>query len=291
MVSGKIRIGISGWRYAPWRGVFYPADLPQSEELAYASHQFPTIEINGSFYSLQTPQSYASWYEDTPEDFVFSVKAPRFITHIRRLREVDKALANFFASGVLRLRQKLGPVLWQLPPSLRYDADLVSEFLGRLPHSTEAALKLARRREPRMNGRCSLAIDRNRRLRHALEVRHASFCNAEFTGLLRRHRIALVVSDSGGHWPMLEEMTADFAYIRLHGGEVLYSSSYGPAALRQWQERIDRWRGGDGAARDVYCYFDNDAKVKAPENALELERLLRQPSAPRGNRQEEALSQ
>src|SRR5687768_11205669 len=142
-----IRIGISGWRYKPWRGTFYPADLPQREELAYAASRLPIIEINGSFYSLQRPQSYAQWYEHTPEGFIFSVKAPRYITHIRRLKDIQAPVANFLASGLFNLREKLGPILWQFPPTFRYDPARMEPFLAMLPHDTASALTLARKRD------------------------------------------------------------------------------------------------------------------------------------------------
>jgi uncharacterized protein YecE (DUF72 family) len=290
-----IRIGISGWRYAPWRGVFYPRDLPQRAELEFAGRCFDSIEINGSFYSLQTPQSYAAWHDATPENFVFSVKGPRYLTHILRLRNLDKPLANFFASGVLRLRGKLGPILWQLPPTLRYDAELIEGFLERLPCDSESALRLARCRDiERMRGRSALAIDRNRPLRHAIEVRHASFRDARFVAQLRRHKVALVVADTAGKWPYAEDVTTDFMYLRLHGDAELYVSGYGDMALKRWASRIGKWSEGaeppdadriDGVAkarrqRDVYCYFDNDAKVHAPFDALALMRRLGLPVWP-----------
>ena len=285
-----IRIGISGWRYPPWRGVFYPPGLPQRRELEYASRLFPSIEINGSFYSLQTPRSYSAWHDATPRDFVFAIKGPRFITHLLRLRDAEKALANFFASGVLRLHGKLGPLLWQLPPNLRFDPALIDDFLSLLPRDSEQALSLARRRDVgRMRGRTALAIDRKRRLRHALEVRHSSFEDDAFVALLRRHKVALVVADTAGRWPLLEDLTADFLYLRLHGDEQLYTSGYGDAALRRWAARIRLWADGRqprdartacGApapsrrSRDVFCYFDNDVKVHAPFDAHALMRLL-----------------
>lgn len=288
-----IRIGISGWRYAPWRGVFYPKDLPQRAELEFAGRCFDSIEINGSFYSLQTPRSYAAWHDATPERFVFSVKGPRYLTHVLRLRNLDKPLANFFASGVLRLRGKLGPILWQLPPTLRYDARLIDDFFSRLPRDGESALRLARRRDiNRMRGRSALAIDRNLPVRHAIEVRHASFCDERFVAQLRRHAVALVVADTAGKWPYAEDVTTDFMYLRLHGDAELYVSGYGDQALDRWASRIETWSGGseptdadriDGVARarkqrDVYCYFDNDAKVHAPFDALALMRKLGLPS-------------
>jgi uncharacterized protein YecE (DUF72 family) len=282
---GETRIGISGWRYPPWRGVFYPPGLPQHRELEYASHAFPTIEINGTFYSLQKPESFDRWYHDTPPGFVFSVKGARYITHIRRLREIDGPLANFFASGIFNLREKLGPILWQFPPSFRYDPERLKHFFELLPRDTKQALSLARRREPHMAGRVRLAVDANRILRHAIEIRHASFIDESFVKLLREHNVALVVADTAGKWPYREDITADFLYLRLHGDKELYASGYTPEALARWSARIRAWRTGsqpDDAhlisaqpppqrhSRDVYCYFDNDFKVKAPFNAQDL---------------------
>ncbi|BBD81281.1 DUF72 domain-containing protein [Aerosticca soli] len=288
----SVRIGISGWRYAPWRGRFYPEDLPQRLELHYAARHFSSIELNGSFYALQRPESYRRWYADTPRGFVFAVKAPRFITHIRRLREVDGPLANFFASGVLALGEKLGPVLWQLPPSLAYDAASIEHFLAALPRDSRQAQALARRHEPRMTPeRTWLAVSANHRLRHALEIRHPSFACAGFIAQLRRHRVALVVADTAGRWPLLEDVTAGFMYLRLHGDKELYASGYDDAALDEWARRIRAWqRGGqpgdartvsDAAppkrrSRDVYCYFDNDTKVRAPFDARRLAERLRE---------------
>ncbi|MBS7456268.1 DUF72 domain-containing protein [Coralloluteibacterium stylophorae] len=285
-----IRIGISGWRYAPWRGVFYPAGLPQRAELQYAAQRMGSIELNGSFYSLQTPESYVQWRDATPQNFVFAVKGPRFVTHMLRLRDPWKALANFFASGVLCLDAKFGPMLWQLPARQRWDAAVLEAFLEGLPKDTAAALELARGCEPRiMRGRSALAIDRSRPIRHAIEVRDASFRNADFIALLRRHNVALVVADTAGQFPYLEDVTADFVYIRLHGDTELYASGYSGAALDGWAQRIRAWAAGgqpQGARvvaarrparrrqRDVYCYFDNDAKVHAPFDAQALmERL------------------
>jgi uncharacterized protein YecE (DUF72 family) len=282
---GETRIGISGWRYPPWRGVFYPPGLPQHRELEYASRKFPTIEINGTFYSLQRPESFERWYQDTPSNFVFSIKGARYITHIRRLRDVEGPLANFFASGIFNLREKIGPILWQFPPSFRYDAERMKSFFDILPHDTKQALSLARRREPRMTGRARLAIDANRVLRHAIEIRHESFVDESFVQLLREHNIALVVADTAGKWPYREDITADFLYLRLHGDKEIYASGYSPEALARWSDRIRAWRAGSqpddahlistqpppqGHSRDVYCYFDNDVKVKAPFDAQDL---------------------
>jgi uncharacterized protein YecE (DUF72 family) len=287
---GAIRIGISGWRYPPWRGVFYPGELTQKRELEYASRRFASIELNGSFYSLQRPESYSQWRDETPDDFVFSVKGPRVVTHIKRLRDIEKPLANFFASGLLRLGPKLGPLLWQFPPNLRWQPELFEAFFELLPRSSGAALALARRRESRMHGRAALSIDIDRPMRHAIEVRHDSFRDPGFIEQLRRHRVALVVADTAGRWPLLEDVTADFMYLRLHGDEELYVSGYTRAALERWAKRIDHWARGDepddaalvagrshtprAVARDIYCYFDNDVKVHAPFDANALARRL-----------------
>jgi uncharacterized protein YecE (DUF72 family) len=281
---GTIRIGISGWRYEPWRGVFYPKDLAQRRELEFASRAFPTIEINGSFYSLQHPASYQAWYDETPPGFVFAIKGGRYITHMLRLRECKRALANFFASGIFNLSDKIGPFLWQFPPQFRYDEERFENFFEMLPRDLESALALARRRDARMTGRCRLAIDCNRPLRHAVEIRHESFISQ-----LRRHRIGLVVADTAGKWPYCEDVTADFVYIRLHGDAELYVSGYTDEALEHWAARIRAWAGGIEPAdakrisvqpaprrrsRDVYCYFDNDVKVRAPIDAHNLMRKL-----------------
>jgi uncharacterized protein YecE (DUF72 family) len=290
----RVRIGISGWRYVPWRGVFYPPGLAQHRELEFASRAFDSIEINGSFYSLQTPASFRAWYDATPADFVFSVKGPRYITHIRRLREVRTPLANFLASGVLALREKLGPVLWQFPASQRFDEQRFAEFFELLPRDTAAALRLARARDSRLHGRSSLRIDAERPLRHAVEIRHDSFADPRFIDLLRRHDIAMVVADTAGKWPLLEDVTAPFVYIRLHGDKEVYASGYTEAALDRWAERIRAWSRGSeprdarraaGAAvrsrgRDVYCYFDNDIKVRAPFDA---DRLMHKLDIPRAD--------
>jgi uncharacterized protein YecE (DUF72 family) len=260
-------IGTSGWRYANWRKVYYPDGLAQRRELAHLAGQVNTVEINGSFYSLQRPESYRAWAADTPDGFLFAVKGARFITHLKQLRDVRIPLANFFASGVLALGPKLGPVLWQLPPRLRFDRERVEEFLGMLPRSTGAAAVLAGEHDERLDGRSWTETDADRPLRHALEVRHASFRDAAFTALLRAHDVALVASDSPGTWPYFEEVTAGFVYVRLHGDTELYTSGYAPETLDAWAARARTWLA-DG--RDVHVYFDNDAKVHAPFDAMAL---------------------
>jgi len=218
---------------------------------------------------------------------VFAVKAPRFITHVRRLREVEKPLANFLASGVLELRQKLGPLLWQFPPSLAWDHALFDAFLTQLPRDSASALAMARQHDAHLRHVGDLSTPgHNHRLRHAIEVRHDSFRNPDFIALLRRHRVALVVSDAPTRWPRLRDVTAGFLYLRLHGDKELYASGYSESALDDWARRIHAWMRGSQPreagfrasrrappprkSRDVYCYFDNDAKVKAPFDARKL---------------------
>lgn len=287
--EGCIRIGISGWTYPPWRGVYFPQDLPQKKELEYAAHHFASIEINGSFYSLQRPSSYQAWYEAAPRDFVFAVKGSRFITHLRRLKDVRAPLSNFFASGVLCLREKLGPLLWQFPPNFRFDRERLVDFFNLLPRDTQAAAKLARKHDARVKGRARTKADRKRPLRHAMEVRHPSFETEEFIELLREHDIGLVVADTAGKWPFLEDVTSNFIYVRLHGDAELYRSGYTDAALDAWARKVRSWAAGRTPAsakrigsrvrpkksgRDVYVYFDNDAKVHAPFDALSLAHKL-----------------
>ena len=272
----EIRIGVSGWRYTPWRGVFYPRELPQRLELAYAARKFPTLEINGSFYSLQRPEYYREWHDATPADFVFALKGSRFITHMKKLRDIDAPLANYFASGLFELRAKLGPILWQFPPTFRYERERMARFLALLPHDTQAALRLARKRDARMKGRSRLAVDAQRPLRHAVEIRHESFLDASFIDLLREHNIALVIAETANRWPMPQDITADFVYLRLHGDTKLYQSGYSDRALDRWAERIKAWhRARSLQPRDVYCYFDNtDVKLRAPVDARTLMRKL-----------------
>ncbi len=266
--SPTIRIGISGWRYPPWRGVFYPASLPQRRELAYAGERFTSIEINGSFYSLQRPDYYRAWSEQTPDDLVFAVKGGRFITHMKKLAGVETALANFFASGVLALGAKLGPVLWQLPPTLGFDADRLRRFFDLLPRTTGEAASLAASHDGKVPAdRALTTVATDIPVRHALEVRHASFTTPELPELLREHDIGLVVADTAGRWPQREDVTSGFVYVRLHGADELYVSGYTPQALDRWADKALRWRA---AGLDVYVYFDNDVKVHAPFDALGL---------------------
>ncbi|MGN6273130.1 MAG: DUF72 domain-containing protein [Protaetiibacter sp.] len=266
------RVGMSGWTYAPWRGEFYPKGLRQADELSYASERVTSIELNGSFYSLQKPASWRKWREETPEDFVFAVKVPRFITHIRRLDDIGEPLANFLASGLLGLGPKLGPLLWQLPPNLEYDPELIGRLLASLPHDTGRALEIARGRGERMRGKELLEIDEPRPMRHAIEPRAFSFDDQEFADQAAAAGVAVVLGDNEGRWPRLDWITTDFAYARLHGDKELYTSGYDDAALDDWEEWVRDHLDHD---RDVYVYFDNDVKVRAPLDAMSLVARLR----------------
>ena len=276
----RIRIGLSGWRYAGWRGVFYPPGLPQDDELAFAARAFDTIELNGSFYSLQRPESYERWYAATPPGFIFAVKGSRYITYFLQLREFERGLANFFASGILALNEKLGPFLWQFPPRFEYDRARMAAFLGVLPRDTEAVARPAA-------GRADEGTFAPPRL--AIEIRHPSFECEDFVALLRANRAALVVADTAGAWPYREDVTADFLYLRLHGDREIHKSGYTDRALARWSERIAAWAAGrepadarridprparKWGARDVYVYFDNDVKVRAPFDADRLMQRL-----------------
>lgn len=291
--GGHVRVGISGWTYAPWRGRFYPKGLAPRDELGYAAERLDTIEINGTFYSLQRPETFARWHDETPADFVFAVKGSRYVTHLKQLNDVAIPLANFFASGLLRLEAKLGPVLWQLPPRLRFDRERIARFFALLPPDTTAAAALARRHDHRLRTRAWSHTDHPRPLRHAIEIRHPSFLDPDFIALLREHGHALVFADSVD-WPYAEDLTADFVYLRLHGAQELYASGYDEAALARWAARLERWRAGDAPqdarlaapdsapprrnSRDAYVYFDNDAKVRAPFDAMALRARLASPA-------------
>jgi uncharacterized protein YecE (DUF72 family) len=285
----QTRIGISGWRYGPWRGTFYPQGLAQRRELEFASRMLNSIEINGSFYSLQRPNNYQQWYAETPDDFVFSVKGGRYITHMRKLKDVEQPLANFLASGILCLKEKLGPFLWQFPPQMQYSRAKFEAFFKLLPRTTGAAAELAARHDPWMKGRVYAKADADRPLRHAVEIRHPSFQTGEFVDLLRAHDVALVFADTAGRWPYFEDVTSDFIYARLHGEKELYVSGYDAASLDWWAARMRAWRDGSqpsdakhlgtkpakkAKSRDVFVYFDNDVKVRAPFDAMALAQRL-----------------
>lgn len=287
-VGGEIRIGISGWRYPGWRGTFYPEGLAQKDELRFASSRFNAIELNGSFYSLQHVDSFRRWYAETPPGFVFAVKGSRYLTHMMKLKGIERGLANFFAQGLLALKEKLGPILWQFPPQWRFAPERLEEFFKMLPRTQSQAAELGRNHGPQLHGPPCLDVACERPLRHAIEIRNESFVCEEFVGLLRRHNIALVAADTV-EWPLLMDVTADFVYCRLHGSKELYASGYGPKAIDAWAQRAVRWaRGGEAGdgrkastkngrprkARDVFVFFDNDAKVRAPADAQKLIRRV-----------------
>jgi uncharacterized protein YecE (DUF72 family) len=241
--------------------------------LRYASERMNSVEINGSFYSLQRRSSFEAWAASVPEDFVFAVKGGRFITHMKKLSGIETPLANFLASGVLALDQKLGPILWQLPPNLGFNAGRMDAFFAQLPRSAGSAAEIAAYHDQRIPDDRALtrAAHPKHRLRHAIEPRHESFRTPEFYRLLRRYKMALVISDNPGKWPIFTEITTDVMYVRLHGHDQLYVSGYSDHELDEWAAKIRSWteRGCD-----VYVYFDNDAKVHAPFDAMGLmERL------------------
>ncbi len=284
----KVYVGVSGWSYDHWRdGAFFPARLPRREELAYLTRRVSSIEINGSFYSLLKPASYAGYREAAPEGFVFALKGSRFITHAKKLLDVKTPLANFFASGPLRLEGALGPVLWQLP-AMRWPLERLRDFLDLLPADTAAASRLAKRHDRRVSGRASMVVHENRRLRHALELRHPAFFDARVVRWCRERGVALAFSHSGD-WPYTEELTAGFVYLRLHGAPRTYASAYDAGARRRWARRIRDWAGGGEPSdperitgrvpprrrsRPVYVYFDNDGEAHAPRDAVRLMEAL-----------------
>ena len=246
--SGTIRIGIGGWVYPPWRGAFYPPGLPQSQELPHASRHLTAIEINGTFYNSGRPDSFRKWHGETPEDFVFSLKGPRFVTHRTELAAAGGGLDLFFSRGVLELGDKLGPILWQFAPTKQFDAADFAAFLELLPKRAG-----------------------NRRIRHVIEARHPSFAAPAFAELLKRHGIAVARVDDG-KFPAFEEVTADFVYLRLRRCTEEEPTGYPPEALDEWAERAQSWAA---EGRDVFLYFINGAKVRAPAAAQALIQRLR----------------
>jgi uncharacterized protein YecE (DUF72 family) len=255
-----IRIGIGGWIYQPWRGVFYPKKLPQAQELAHASRELTSIEINGTFYSTQRATSFRRWAGETPDDFVFALKGPRYATHRRILAEAKSSIDRFFASGLQELGRKLGPILWQFPPAKTFDADDFAAFLALLPKDLDGI-----------------------GLRHAVEVRHESFRVPAFVALLRRHAVAVATVDSDKH-PLFADVTGDFIYARLQRTEQKLKNGYSDAGLDIWAERARNWAAGGApkdlptlvaplpaaGARDVFIYMIAGAKVRAPAAAVAL---------------------
>lgn len=263
--SGNIRIGLGGWSYQPWRGSFYPDGLPQKRELEYASARLTSIEINSTFYRAPKASTFAGWYAQTPPDFVFSIKAPRYITHRKALPAAEASMKKFLESGLVELQQKLGPINWQFPPTKTFDASEFEAFLDMLPHTLQGLS-----------------------LRHAVEVRHESFVSAEFVELARKHRVAIVVARDSSH-PMIADPTADFVYARLMGTQPGKRHGYAPAQLKKWLATVQAWaRGetpanlpylveptrGDAVPRDIYAYVISGHKVANPQAAMALIKLL-----------------
>ncbi|MGJ7492713.1 DUF72 domain-containing protein [Variovorax sp. ZT4R33] len=254
----RIRVGIGGWTYEPWRNNFYPEDLPQKQELHYASRQVTAIEVNGTYYSTMKPESFRKWHDETPDGFVFSLKASRFATNRKLLAGAGESITRFVDSGVTELKDKLGPIVWQFMPTKVFDAEDFAAFLALLPKKAGS-----------------------RPLRHVMDVRHESFMTAEYLALARAHGVATVFTDSD-KFPSFANLTADFAYARLMNSDATLKTGYAPKALAAWVGRAQRWAEGgtpdglprvDGAddvqakARDVFVFFINGAKEKAPAAA------------------------
>jgi uncharacterized protein YecE (DUF72 family) len=251
--DGTIRVGIGGWTYEPWRQTFYPPGTAQSRELDYASRQVTAIEINGTFYGLQKPAVFAKWHDATPDGFMFSVKAPRFIVQRNELASAGSAIERFLASGISELKSKLGPILWQLADTKHFDAADIEGFLSLLPPTVG-----------------------NLPLRHALEPRHESFLSKEFLQIARRHDVAVVYEDDAKR-PGIADLTSSFVYARLRRSTAACATGYPLAALQQWAARAQTWAQGKEPTdppRDVFIYFINGAKERAPAAAQKLISLL-----------------
>ncbi len=260
----NIRIGIGGWTYAPWRGTFYPDDLTQSRELEYASRNLTSIEINGTFYGLQKPASYEKWYQETPDDFVFSLKAPRYATNRKVLADAGETIERFFGSGVLLLKQKLGPINWQFAPTKKFDNEDFEAFLKLLPASIEG-----------------------QKLRHAVEVRNDTFKTPEFVALARKHKVAIVLAGDS-EYPQIADITAPFVYARIMGTTDKQANGYSTKALEAWAERARQLAAGatpddletsaeapaKTGARDVYLYVISGFKERNPAAAMALIKRL-----------------
>ena len=263
MTTGAIRTGTAGWVFAPWRGAFFPQGLVQKKELAYASSRLGSIEINATFRANQKPESFAKWAGEAREGFVFSIKGPQLVTHIKRLKNCEQELANFFASGPLALGAKLGPFVWQLPPHVSYNKDVLSAFLGLLPRTTADYVALAGKADERLKSKPFLTPDGVGPIRHAIEMRNASFDAPEVNALLAEHNVARVIADTAEN--PSRELTADFAYCRLQGP--IGGNGYQAADIADWAATVKAWAE---TGRDVFAYFVHEDKLHAPANAIAL---------------------
>lgn len=263
MTTGAIRTGTAGWVFEPWRGTFFPSGLVQKKELAYASSRLGTIEINATFRANQKPESFAKWAAEAREGFVFSIKGPQLVTHIKRLKNCEQELANFFASGPLALGAKLGPFIWQLPPHVGYDREVLSAFLKLLPATVQDYVALAGKADARLKSAPFLATEGVENIRHAIEMRNASFDLPEVNALLGEYNVARVIADTAEN--PARELTADFAYCRLQGPP--RGGGYQAADIADWAAVAKAWAA---EGKDVFAYFVHEDKLHAPANAIAL---------------------
>jgi uncharacterized protein YecE (DUF72 family) len=285
----EIRVGMSGWTFAPWRGHFYPKKMVQKKELEYASRQVNSIEINGTFYSLQKPKTFQSWYDQTPEDFVFAVKAPQFITHVLRLKDSFEPLCTFLGSGLLCLKKKLGPILWQFPPNVTLKDDRFEKFIKLLPQDSNHAAELSKNHSSKIEGRAWTEAGGDYRIRHAFEFRHSSFQNRDFIEMMKAYSIAVVIADSAKKSPYFEDLTSDFVYVRMQGENLDFEKGYTDLALKEMAYRVKTWSSGSQVKdakcvsdlspfpgeKDIFLYFNNDEKINSPHDAVKMIKLLK----------------
>jgi uncharacterized protein YecE (DUF72 family) len=267
-------VGMSGWTFPGWRGGFYPEGLPQKKELEFSSRQVNSIEINGTFYRIQNPKIFRSWYQATPEHFIFSLKAPKFITHVRRLKEVESAVANFLASGVFCLKEKLGPLLWQFPPNVKLKDDRFEKFLKLLPHTAQAASELAKKHSSWMNDKAETSAESVPPLQHAFEFRHPSFFQPDFLQMLKAHGVAAVFATGAKPELCIETPTSPFVYCRMHGQGKEFAKGYPKKHLNAWAEKLRHLQKSDGI-KQAFVYFDTEAKEYAPRDALQFMKILK----------------
>lgn len=269
MAAGIARTGTAGWVYEPWRGTFFPEGLVQKKELAYASSRLGTIEINATFRANQKPESFAKWAGEARDGFVFSIKGPQLVTHIKRLKNCEQELANFFASGPLALGTKLGPFIWQLPPNVSYNRDVLSAFLALLPRTPAEYMALAGKADERLKSTPFLTTDGVGPIRHAIEMRNATFDAADVNSLLTEYNVARVIADTAEN--PARALTADFAYCRLQGPARGDAEGYKAADIADWAGTVKGWTD---AGKDVFAYFVHEDKLHAPANAIALRQTL-----------------